>query len=173
MPAPPAVKRAVLRRWGKIGPWVETGTYLGDTTAFLSRGGVRVVSIEPVATLAKSAQERFREVSNVDIVHGTSEEVFAGVVSDLCGPVSFWLDGHYSGGVTFQSETNRAPILYELEVIATHLERLSPVSVLIDDARCFDPAIDSQYPHRRELVAWAERNGLNWLFEHDIFVSWN
>ena len=173
MPAPPVVKRAVLQRWGKTGAWVETGTYLGDTTAFLGRLGSTVVSIEPVAQLAEAAKSRFAGVVNIRIVNGTSEEVFEEIVSDLSGPVSFWLDGHYSGGVTLESKSKKAPILHELDVISRHLEHLSPVTVLIDDARCFDPSVDPQYPHRRELVAWADRNGLNWTFEHDIFVSWN
>ena len=171
VPAPPSVNRRILERWGQRGgTWIETGTYLGDTTAFLSRFGP-VVSIEPQHALFERAQKRFQDNPAVTIVQGTSEEAFADIVSGLIGPINFWLDGHFSEGVTFQGELE-TPILHELEVISSHLERLSPVTVLVDDVRCFDPKIDPQYPHRRALVHWADDHGLNWTFDQDIFVAW-
>ena len=108
MPAPANVKRAVLLRYGReTDTWIETGTYLGDTTAFLARRAKRVYSIEPEPTLARQATRRFSGVENVTIVEGLSEDNLAGILSEIEGPVSFWLDGHYSAGITFKDRPTR------------------------------------------------------------------
>ena len=175
MPAPPRVKRAVLRRYGATeGTWVETGTYRGDTTAFLARAAQHVYSIEPGPDLARDARERFAADSRVTIVEGLAEDRLAEVLDGIeAGPVSFWLDGHYSAGVTHRGPSE-TPIRAELAVVEKHLDRLTPVSVLIDDVRCFDPTNPeyAEYPSRGWLVGWAERNGLVWTIEHDIFAAW-
>ena len=172
MPAPAHVKRLVLARYDQGGTWVETGTFLGDTTAFLARGNRQVVSIEPSADLAEQAQKRFANSPHVQIIKGTSEEVLEDLISELTGPVSFWLDGHFSQGPTFQGSLD-TPIIEELDAIGRHLDHLHPISVLVDDVRCFDPLVDSGYPHRRVLTEWAEKEQLNWCIEHDIFVAWS
>jgi hypothetical protein len=56
------------------------------------------------------------------------------VIAGLNEPALFWLDGHYSGGVTEKADIE-TPIMKELEYIFTH-----PVKnhlILIDDARLF------------------------------------
>lgn len=175
MPAPPRVKRSVLLRYGDAeGTWVETGTYRGDTTAFLARAARHVYSVEPGPDLAREARERFAGDSRVTIVEGLAEERLADVVEGIdAGPVSFWLDGHYSAGVTYRGPED-TPIRAELEVVERHLDRLGTVTVLVDDVRCFDPTNPdfAGYPSRGWLVDWAERNGLGWTIEHDIFAAW-
>lgn len=131
-----------------------------------------MISIEPQSALAERARKRFKNNQAVTIVQGTSEEVFSEVVLGLVGPTNFWLDGHYSEGVTFQGDLE-TPIMHELEVISRNLTRLAPLAVLVDDVRCFDPKVDSHYPHRRALVHWADGHGLNWTFDQDIFVAWS
>ena len=53
------------------------------------------------------------------------------------------------------------------------LDRFEDVRILIDDARCFDPQLKeyADYPSRSNLVQWAERNGLFWTIESDIFIA--
>lgn len=174
MPAPQGVKWAVLRRYGFArGDWIETGTYLGDTTAVLARDARHVWSIEPEPTLARKASARFANTTQVTIVHGTSEDRLGDVLDAVNGePVSFWLDGHYSAGVTFQGETD-TPIRQELELIEKRLSGWKSVAVLVDDVRCFDPTnpLFVNYPPREWLVDWAVRNDLSWTIEHDIFIA--
>lgn len=65
----------------------------------------------------------------------------------MTGPVLFWLDGHYSGGITAKGGLD-TPVCAELDAILDH-----PVHthvIRIDDARCFDGISD--YPQLDKLV---------------------
>lgn len=57
--------------------------------------------------------------------------------------------------------------------IENNLTRYEKVAVLVDDIRCFDPAVPeyADYPDLNYLVDWARRNKLNWHIEHDIFIA--
>lgn len=174
-PSPPAVKQLVLARHSpEQATWIETGTYLGSTTAFLSTRAKQVISIEPEPTLFANAEARFRGTSNVKILNGTSEALLPGVISGLRGNVAFWLDGHYSAGVTYKG-TEYTPILAELASIGSMLPRHEKIAILIDDIRCFEMPDEgtSHYPERHVLVDWATEHGLSWHIEHDIFVAKN
>lgn len=174
-PSPPHVKHALLLRVGMPEEtWIETGTYLGDTTALLARRARMVYSIEPEPKLYERARRRFADHRNVEILRGTSEEVLPGLLARLTGDVNFWLDGHYSAGVTFRGP-QETPIVDELAAIAAALLQLGRVVVMIDDLRCFDPCVPeyNTYPTRSSLVEWADTHGLSWHIEHDIFVARN
>lgn len=174
-PSAPSVKRGVLARHHIAGAtWVETGTYRGDTTAFLAKLGGRVISLEPDDGLYSKTSRRFVGDDRVTLLHGTSESLFIDVVASVKGPVCFWLDGHYSGPGTFLADSP-TPVSWELEVIARNLGRLSDVAVLVDDFREFPSreriAGDESYPTREALVSWAVANSLDWTVEHDIFIA--
>lgn len=173
-PSAPAVKRRVLKRHSIPGAtWVESGTYRGDTTAFLARLAGSVVSIEPDAHLYAKATRRFANDDRIKLVKGTSEEVLEEVLQALEGPVCFWLDGHFSGAGTHQSDVD-TPIAWELEAIARQLPSLQPICVLVDDFREFSPVPSSgksNYPTRQSLVEWAATSNLAWSVEHDIFIA--
>lgn len=172
-PSPQHIKRAVLiRNGGASATWVETGTYMGDTTLLLARHARRVISIEPSGRLCANARSRLAHLSHVEIHHGTSEDILPLLMPTLEGSVGFWLDGHYSGGSTFEG-SQHTPIRAELQIIEAHLEKLTDAMILIDDVRCFDPTQPSYktYPDLDFLVQWASRNRLKWVIEHDIFVA--
>jgi hypothetical protein len=174
-PSPAQMKDCVLQRNGIEGAtWVETGTYRGDTTLFLSTIASRVFSIEPAPALYRDAVERFKQLDRIKILNGVSEDILPGLLPDIAGDVCFWLDGHYSDGVTFQGKVD-TPIVQELETIEKHLKRLGKVAVLVDDVRCFNPHLAqfAGYPALDYLVDWARRNALRWHIEHDIFVATN
>jgi hypothetical protein len=172
-PVPQKVKMDVLKRYSIPGmTWVETGTWMGDTTKALSGSARHVHSIEPQLDFVVAARERFRNLINVSLHHGTSEELFEEVVGSCSGDLAFWLDGHFSFGGTYEGEID-TPILSELQVVAENLSRFNSVSVFVDDFRCFDPsnAEFSDYPEKKVLVDWATENRLSWTVEHDIFVA--
>ena len=174
VPAPQHVKLNVLRRYGYArGTWVETGTYLGDTTHVLAGLAERVYTIEPSSFLAERARERFKGVPKVQVCEGLSEQLLPEILDTISGPVSFWLDGHASGGLT-HAGPQVTPIREELTSIQAHLAAWPQVAVFVDDFRGFGAsnAQEGAYPTRSSLVQWADANSLNWTVEHDIFVAY-
>ncbi|MDF3032120.1 MAG: hypothetical protein K0R03_2678 [Moraxellaceae bacterium] len=172
-PSPHFIKQQVLLR-NRLpnATWVETGTYMGDTTHVLSGVAQMVYSIEPEPKLFARADQRFRGTANVKILNGTSESVFPELIPKLAGDVCFWLDGHYSAGLTFKGAQD-TPIVDELKVIGENLAKMNRAVVLVDDIRCFNPALPeySTYPSLDFLVDWARQHKLSWHIEHDIFVA--
>jgi len=178
VPAPNYVKWQVLKKWGGNGAWIETGTYTGETTWFLSTIGSVVISLEPAKPLAMAAVRKFSSFKNVRIIEGTSEEnldlVLLSLEKNQKADISFWLDGHYSGGDTFLAE-EECPVLKELEIIERHITEFQKISILIDDVRVFSPTglIVNGYPSLSFLVAWADQKKLKWVIENDIFIMSN
>lgn len=177
VPVPASIKWRTLERFGLKGVWIETGTHLGLTTAFLSNISTHTYSIEPHPGFAQKATVLFADRQDVTIFEGLSEDVLPGLLDTICKEaspvVSFWLDGHFSKNMsTFQGPSD-TPVLQELDAIALHLKDFSAVSVLIDDMRCFDPQTNdfASYPKKSVLVNWAEAHDLFWTIEHDIFIA--
>ena len=172
-PSPPHIKRTVLLRNSRPDSiWVETGTFQGVTTAILAASAAFVHSIEPEPALYRNAARRFASSSNVRIHHGLSEKILPELLPMLSGNLCFWLDGHFSGGITHKGPID-TPVLHELAAIEQNMQRFSDLTVLIDDVRCFDPRIPeySAYPELDVLVDWARRNSLQWNIEQDIFLA--
>ncbi len=168
-----AVREDVLTRNGLAdATWIETGTYLGDTTEFLSRIARMVYSIEPGLKLFADAQLRFKDHRNVEIINGLSEEVFPQLLPTLSGDVCFWLDGHYTDETTHKGPQD-TPIIDELNCIGDNISRFDNVVVMIDDVHLFNGQthIYGPYPSIDKLEEWAHAAKLNWHIEHDIFVA--
>jgi hypothetical protein len=125
---------------------VETGTLRGDTVAALRSKFDRVYSVELDDRLFEQACARFRGASNVQILHGDSGKVLPAILADLQQPAMFWLDGHYSGGITAKGDTD-TPLRDELRAIFSH--RMPGHVTLIDDARCLG---SGDYPSFEAVV---------------------
>lgn len=172
-PSPHFIKQGCLLRNGlPAATWVETGTFLGQTTQLLAQHGTQVYSIEPEPKLYARARNLFSKHGNVEILNGTSEAVFPTLLPRITGDVNFWLDGHYSAGITFKGPQD-TPILDELDCISRNIDHFGRICVLVDDIRCFNPRLPeySTYPSLDTLVAWANKHKLDWHIEHDIFIA--
>jgi hypothetical protein len=147
-PPPAFHKRNILRSYGaRFGTrtFVETGTYLGGTVKAMRGSFDRLISIELDKTLAREAQERFRGDDSIQILEGDSATLLPSVLRTLDAPTLFWLDGHYSAGITARGSLD-TPLRQELDAVLTH-----PVPghvVLIDDADAFGTG---DYPSMEEL----------------------
>ena len=169
-PSPQHVKIRILKSNSlQNATWIETGTYLGDTTSKLAKISQKVISIEPQTELSVFASKRLRRHKNVEIINATSESSITDILKSISGPTCFWLDGHYSGDVTFQG-AEVSPISAELSAISRYLTR-NKVVVLIDDFRLFVNSATTGYPPQSTLIAWASENNLFWTVEHDIFIA--
>jgi hypothetical protein len=153
LPAPPphAVKEAVVRalaqRYGTR-VLVETGTYFGDMVAAMKRDFARIYSIELSRPLHEKAVARFRDQPHVTLIHGDSGQAIRQVLAQLDEPALFWLDGHFSSGVTARGSQD-TPVREELDAIFA--ARDLPHVILIDDARLF--GTDPTYPTAEDLRA--------------------
>ena len=140
---------------------IETGTYLGDMVHAMRKSFTRIISFELDPTLAAQAQNRFAGDSHIQIIQGDSGKLLAEYLKNIHEPCLFWLDGHYSGGITAKGSLE-TPIKNELTAILSH-----PVDghvILIDDARCFTG--ENDYPTLDELKTLVANR--NFSVEHDV-----
>jgi len=172
--SPQFIKQEVFLKYGiKNAKWIETGTCHGITTKFLADNYPQVYSIEPSKDLYDRAVQNFKG-RNVDLFNNCSENVLPDLLSKLNGDINFWLDGHYSGGVTFKGKKD-CPVEDELLAINENISNFTKITILIDDVRCFlakSPDYDS-YPSIDYLVDWSRKNKFYWRIEHDIFIMRN
>ena len=161
-PPPHIVKQRVVKEYaGKFGihVFVETGTCLGAMVDSTKKTFHRLYSIEIDEKLYERAKSRFLKNDHISIYYGDSAIELPNILESIHEPVLFWLDGHYSGGITGKGE-KETPILKELECILHH-----PVKnhvILIDDARCFTG--ENDYPTMKELYSVFARYP-NWVID--------
>jgi len=158
-PTPHIVKEAIVRDYARLyglTVLVETGTYLGDMVWAMRKHFDEIHSIELDPALYRRAQTRFLKQPHVHLNLGDSAVALSGIAATLRKPALFWLDGHYSGGITASGATE-TPIEGELKSL---LAASAPDHViLIDDARMFTG--EGDYPPIGELerrVATAKPN---------------
>ena len=144
LPLPGLIKRSIIQAEAiRIGAsdFIETGTYLGDTIWHFRNHFRRLFSIEINPVLAAAAQRRFSNSSQIMILHGDSSSMLGELMSKIEGPALFFLDGHYSGGITGKADLE-CPIWAELNCILGMKHQ--NYSIIIDDARLFGR--DRDYP---------------------------
>jgi hypothetical protein len=154
-------KQEVLRTFQKkyqVKILVETGTYLGDTLYTLSSDFQRLYSIELSTHYYQLAKRRFKNFSQIQLLQGDSGAVLKELVPTLDAPAIFWLDGHYSGGLTAKGE-KECPVFEELSSIFS-----SPFShlIFIDDARLFIG--ENDYPTIERLKHFTQLNKPDYQF---------
>lgn len=168
VPPPHIVKQRVLLEYSKrygLRILVETGTLFGDMVEAMRADFDRIYSIELSKYLYKKAMIRFKGVNNIELIHGDSGIELERIMDKLSQPALFWLDGHYSGGVTARGAQD-TPIFEEL----THIFNSTDIGhvIIIDDARLFgkDPA----YPSIQELIKFikSRRHNMEIVVQDDI-----
>jgi hypothetical protein len=136
--------------------FVETGTYLGEMLDAVKYSFKKLYSIELSPDLYERTAKKFARHKHITVLEGDSSTVLPEILNQIYEPCLFWLDAHYSEGITVRGD-KETPILGELERIFSH-----PIEghiILIDDARFFTgqndyPALEelrelvlSRYPH--------------------------
>jgi len=137
IPPPPAVKAKIIKEYARqfsTDILIETGTYQGDMLASMWNVFSQIFSIELSQDLFQKAKLRFAKYSHICIMHGDSSEILPQILRSINKPCLFWLDAHYSGGVTAKGDID-TPIISELKQILSH--SIKNHVILIDDAREF------------------------------------
>ena len=167
-PPPHIVKETLIKDYARTFNTrilVETGTYLGDMVYAMRKSFSRILSFELDQALYEQAHMRFAGDDHIEIIHGDSGQLLGDYLTSINEPCLFWLDGHYSGGITARGELE-TPVKSELDHVFAH-----PVSghvILIDDARCFTGQND--YPTLEELQRYVNERTQGWQFsvEDDV-----
>lgn len=115
--------------------FVETGTYLGEMVEIMKPHFEKIYSIELNPSLYRTAVKKFKEDSHITILQGDSGEVLPVILKELHEPCLFWLDAHYSAGITAKAEVF-TPVNNELKAILAH--EVKDHVILIDDAKDFN-----------------------------------
>jgi len=144
-----------------ISSFVETGTGLGDTVAYVlsnSKNLIDVLSVEIYKDIANKASERFQNYTNCKIINNNSYDGLLEILPSLKERVLFFLDAHFPGadfGYTSYGddiEINlKLPLQRELELICSNRDTSRDV-FLIDDLRIYE---EGNY----ELGNWPKENG--------------
>jgi len=168
IPPPPVVKQLVVKDYAKrfrLSTFIETGTFQGGMINFVKGVFKKIYSIELSVDLYQQAQERFAQHKHIKLLQGDSGQVLGQLLPQIQHPCLFWLDGHYSEGITARGDLE-TPITKELEHIFKH-PRAHEHVILIDDARCFNGEHD--YPELAVLEKSAKDMGFDhFIVEDDI-----
>ncbi|MDR1718592.1 MAG: hypothetical protein LBR67_00515 [Dysgonamonadaceae bacterium] len=170
VPPPHLVKQLIIKEFqnkhhSEI--LVETGTYKGDMVRAQSETFPQIFTIELSDYLYRRAKKRFRHESHITVLQGDSGEVLHSLLPQLDKPTLFWLDGHYSGGITAKGK-KECPIFEELDAI---YQSEKPHVLLIDDARLFE-AQELDYPSLTELFNYisSRRNDAKIEIKDDVII---
>ncbi len=138
-PPPPSkrIKQYIIEQYqqqNNCRTFIETGTFRGDMITAQLDNFERLYSIELSEELHSAAKDTFANQNKVHLLQGDSGIRLVEVLNDILGVPLFWLDGHYSGGVTALAD-KECPVDEELAtIIASNLDQFV---LLIDDARMF------------------------------------
>ena len=150
VPSHHLVKEHIIREYKKkynFNILIETGTCYGDMIESQKNNFKKVISIELDPNLFINAKKRFEKTTNVSIFQGDSSIILPQIIKDLNEPALFWLDAHYSGGITAKG-TKNSPIIEEINAIFNK-SKFNHI-ILIDDARSFYKLKD--YPTIEKLT---------------------
>jgi hypothetical protein len=161
-PPPHIVKQKAIEEYRKkfqTKILVETGTYMGDMVEAQRSSFEKIYSIELSEKLFNRAKKRFKDHSHITILQGDSGVVLNKLIHEIDRPALFWLDGHYSGGITAKAE-KECPVPEELVTI---LKSSLPHIILIDDARLFNGTKD--YPTIEKIEEIIKASNRQYLVE--------
>lgn len=139
---------------------VETGTYLGDMVFAVRHTFDQIYSLELDEDLYQKARVRFADFRHIHILQGDSAQALPRVLADINRPCLFWLDAHYSGGMTARGNID-TPIVAEVQH-ALACPAIESV-ILIDDARLF--VGKNNYPTLDELGRLILSKRPTWIVE--------
>lgn len=130
-----------LAKENKIRVFIETGTYIGKMLEAVNKYFDILYSIEIDKKLYDFCKKKFSDNKKINLLYGNSANTISKVLSKVKSPSLFWLDAHFSGGITSRGK-NKTPIEMELKTILKNWN-LGNI-ILMDDARKFNGKND--YP---------------------------
>lgn len=147
----PAETILFLQRAMELDTFVEGGTYTGQSAKFAASAFQRVYTIEKSPDMHAVASRNLAGLQRVHLLQGDTREHLRVLAGD--GRILYWLDAHWSGGLTY-GLGDECPLLEELRIIFAAGKECA---ILVDDARLFlapppRPHQVAQWPGMVEIV---------------------
>lgn len=119
--------------------FIETGTYLGETTMLAANVFENVFSIEASPKLFLRAAQRLRTVRRPHFLLGDTRHVLPLLIEAINGPIVFYLDAHWFKQ-TDEPVTKRFgfPLFDELDIIVE--KQKDECIIIVDDVHAFGQA---------------------------------
>lgn len=117
--------------------FVESGTYQGMTILHMEPHFSKLYTIEIREVLCDIVKRQYHS-NKIDFYVGDSAERMTEVAPDVQGPAIYFLDAHYSSGITGRGEKD-CPLYEELQhIVLLHRDK---AIVIVNDARLFGELI--------------------------------
>lgn len=143
--------------------FIETGSFMGNGIQLAIESGFsKIFSIELSEELYKNCLKKFSNNKNVNLILGDSSIKLKELLEqnpDI--PFTYWLDGHYSEGVTAKGEKD-CPLYEELKAILSR--NVNGELIYIDDMRIYKNHKDISIKLILELIEIYKPNA-KWWFE--------
>ena len=129
-----------LIRLFQVEVFVETSTYLGETSSECARLFKEVYTIEDNHKLFLKAKKKFRNIPNVYCYEGDSEITLKKLLPKIHGKILFWLDSHHKYG---QEQKGLASIALRKELEAIKQTGVKNSVILINEIQLFPGSASS------------------------------
>lgn len=117
--------------------FVETGTYLGDSTLEASKVFKHVHTIEIMPLLYEQAKNKLNQRANITFHLGDTITILPGIADGIKDGCVWFIDAHQSGPETGNNGVC-VPLLAELNIILGGIGKLNKSHIfIIDDVRLF------------------------------------
>lgn len=131
------IKQKTVKDYAKkygIKTFIESGTYLGMMVKAVKNSFEKIYTIELDYKLYNHVKNKFKNLRYIKVLHGDSSKILPKILEDIKDPCLFWLDAHYSKGITAKGD-KESPIMNEISCILAH--KIKDHVILIDDADAF------------------------------------
>lgn len=130
------INKAIAKKYPSCKIFIETGTFLGGMVEALHDQFEVAHTIELDSWLYEKSKKRLAKYTNIVCHFGDSGDVLKELLPFIQSPIIYWLDAHYSFGITGKG-IDFNPLMRELQEILKH-RYINESVILIDDARAFD-----------------------------------
>lgn len=162
-PTPHLIKQKIIRKYASkysVKTFVETGTYLGTMVNAAKNIFNKIYTIELDKLLYMRAKKKFSKFEYISVLFGDSAKVLPVILRKINKPTLFWLDAHYSGGITAKGKLD-TPVIEEIKSILNH--KIKGHIILIDDASEFNGKND--YPTIKMIKDIVSKKYPNCIFK--------
>jgi hypothetical protein len=160
------IRRVVKKYDYKI--LIETGTYLGSTTIFLSNFFSKILTVELDKDLFLKTKKKLERLNNVEFFNDDSESFLKKIIPTIKEKSIFFLDAHYSGPGTSNLK-GETPCIKELKEISK--SDIKDHIIIIDDISDFSISANKQ--KLSEIIDIIEKISVNYkfYFEYDMMFA--